>query len=221
MQLPQRIPVGNPTFQLPGLLGVLYGIAAPVRFPSAGTSDGADPAPVSFAGIEVVPDDQVMVMSSIGTPILHPITLLGGTYRHYDSRGRITDSQMSDFRLPITSVMELSLSKSIVKTQVSASSSSVKEVYTSGDWDIRISGIVLDEEKHPQGVSTVEDMEEWLNDYASLADSIAVDSDVLARKGIDRLVIRSLSFTQIPGKPRMVGYQLQCDSDAPIELLIQ
>lgn len=220
MQLPQNAPLANPAFSLPGMLGLLYGLAAPVRFPGA-PGDQGQPAEVSFAGVQVIEDDQVTVMSSIGTPILHPITLRGGTYRYYDSRGRVVESEMSDFRLPITSVMEVSLSKTIVKTQVSASSSSVKEVFTSGDWDIRISGIAMDEPRHPQGVNTLEDMMEWLNDYATLADSIGVDSDVLARQGVDRLVIRSLSFSQIPGKPRMMGYQMQCDSDAPIELILQ
>lgn len=220
MQLPQNAPIANPTFNLPGMLGLLYGLSAPVRFPGAGVDSGETEIPV-FSGIQVVRDDEVVATSSVGTPILHPITFKGGTYRHYDSRGRVTESQMSDFRLPITSVMELSMSKTIVKTQVSASSSSVKEVFTSGDWDIRISGIIIDEGSHPQGVGTLEDMVEWLNDYASLADSLGVESDVLARHGIDRLVIRSLSFSQIPGKPRMMGYQMQCDSDAAIELIFQ
>jgi hypothetical protein len=63
-------------------------------------------------------------------------------------------------------------------------------------------------------------MEERLLEFDEMADSIGVASDLFNRRGIDRIVIRSISFTTVPGRPRMIGYQMQCESDAPLELLI-
>ncbi|MCW5900491.1 MAG: hypothetical protein KIT10_14600 [Flavobacteriales bacterium] len=176
---------------------------------------------VTFSGIQVLGDDEVRQVSSLGTPIWHPITLRGGLYKRYATSGSVEEVQLAALRLPISSISEMSMTKVITKTQVSASGATVKEVYSNGDWEIRLSGILLDERSQPNGASSVETMEERMLEFAELADSIGVDSDIYNRRGIDRLVIRSVSFTQIPGRPRMIGYQMQCESDAPLELLIR
>lgn len=216
------LPVANPRFSLPAALNLLYGLSVPVSFPGARQQAEQQAPQVSFSGIQVVPDDQAIAMTHLGTPILHPITLKGGTYKVYDHQGKVVEVTLGDLRLPVTSVSEMSSSKTITKTQVSASRATVKEVFSSGDWEVRISGIIMDEPKHPdQRAATVEGMEERLLQFEAIAGSIGVDSDLFHRRGIDRVVVRSINFSQIPGKPRMVGYQMQCDSDAPLELLIR
>ncbi len=210
-----------PRFNIPSALALLYGIARPIAFPGASTQAESENPDITFAGVRIVPDDEARSTSHIGTPIFHPITLRGGTYKSYDHQGRVVDTQIGDLRLPISSVVEMSSTKVITKTQVSASSASVKEVYGFGDWDIRITGILFDEQTHPHGAGTVETMEARLLEFDELADSIGIDADLFNRRGIDRIVIRSINFQAIPGKPRMIGYQMQCESDAPIELLIQ
>lgn len=210
----------EPRFSIPSALAQLYGILRPVTFPGMAQLAEAEVPEVSFGGIQVVEDSEIRAMSSIGTPIWHPITLRGGRYKAYAPDGRVEEVQLGELRLPISSISEMSLSKTITKTQVSASGASVKEVYSNGDWEIRLSGILLDEARHPNGATTVETMEERMLEFAQLADSIGVDSDIYNRRGIDRLVIRSISFNQLPGRPRMIGYQIQCESDAPLELLI-
>lgn len=210
-----------PTFVIPTWLGRIYGIANPISFPGVGAEAEANNEEVSFGGVQVVEDSELRTMSAIGTPIFYPVTLRGGTYKSYDHTGKVVDIEMGDLRLPISSVVEMSSVKSITKTQVSASNSSVKEVYSFGDWDIRITGIIIDEGKHPHGATTVESMEERLLQFNELADSIGVDAELFNRRGIDRIVIKSINFQQIPGRPRMIGYQMQCESDAPLELLIQ
>lgn len=216
-----EVPVANPRFSLPTALNLLYGLAVPVSFPGARQQAEKEAPQVSFAGIQVVPDEEQTAMTHLGTPILHPITLEGGTFKAYDHTGKVVDVTLGKLRLPVTSVSEMSSSKTITKTQVSASRSSVKEVFTSGDWEVRISGFLLDEPKHPDHATTIEAMEERLLQFEAVAGSIGVDSDLFRRRGIDRLVIRSINFSQISGKPRKIGYQMQCDSDAPLELLIR
>lgn len=210
-----------PRFHIPSALALLYGIARPISFPGIlQKAEEANPE-VTFSGVRVVSDEEARPISHIGTPIFHPITLRGGTYKSYDHRGRIAEAVLGDLRLPISSVVEMSSTKTITKTQVSASGASVKEVYGFSDWDIRITGILFDEKTHPHGANTVEAMEARILEFDELADSIGVDADLFNRRGIDRLVIRSINFQAIPGRPRMIGYQMQCESDAPIELLIQ
>lgn len=221
MAVEQSIPVANPSFDLPGVLGLLYGVASPITYPGARAGTANDREAITFNGVQVVPDAEAYAMSRLGTPILMPITLLGGSYKRYASDGRVETVQVEDLRLPASSVTEMSVSKSITKTQVSASGASVKEVFSYGDWDMRISGIILDEEKHPQNANSLEEMEERLLGFDRLADSIGVRADLFARRGIDRLVIRSINFNQVPGKPRWIGFQMQCESDAPLELLIR
>lgn len=210
-----------PRFNIPSALALLYGIVRPITFPGLATEAEQQNPDISFSGVQVVPDEEARATSHIGTPIFYPITLRGGTYKSYDHQGKVVDTQLGDLRLPISSVVEMSSTKVITKTQVSASGASVKEVYGFGDWDIRITGILFDEQTHPNGANTVETMEARLLEFDELADSIGVDAELFNRRGIDRLVIRSINFQAIPGKPRLIGYQMQCESDAPIELLIQ
>jgi len=211
----------EPRFSIPSALSLLYGIARPVTFPGIAEAAQQEAPQVSFAGIQVVPDDQVQPMSSISTPILYPITFKGGVLKRYATDGRVEQVEMGELRLPVSSVVEMSTTKTVTKTQVSASSGSVKEVYGFGDWDIRISGIMLDEANHPNDATTIEAMEERLLEFERLAYSIGVTAPLFNRRGIERLVIRSVNFSQLPGRPRMIGFQMQCDSDAAIELLIQ
>lgn len=211
----------EPRFHIPSALATLYGIINPVSFPGALAQAEQSNPEVSYSGVRVVPKEAVRHTSYIGTPILLPITLRGGGYKRYDTEGRVVETQLAELRLPASSVVEMSTTKQVTKTVVSASGGTVKEVFAFGDWDIRISGIILDEINHPSGATTVEVMEQRIQEFDALADSIGVDAELFSRRGVDRLVIRSLNFSQIPGRPRMVGFQMQCDSDAPLELLIR
>jgi hypothetical protein len=211
----------QPRFSIPSALASLYGILRPLSFPGVITEGERQNEEVSFSGIQVISDDEVTQTSHIGTPIMYPITFRAGSYRSFDTRGAVRSQDYGQLRLPISTVIEMSTTKVITNTQVSASRSSVKEVFTHGDWDIRLSGIVFDERNHPDGATTIETMEEKLLEFEALADSIGVDSDLLNRRGVERLVVKSLSFAQVPGRPRMFGYQMQCESDAPLELLIR
>ncbi|MBS0198995.1 MAG: hypothetical protein JSR70_00935, partial [Proteobacteria bacterium] len=68
-----------PRFNLPGILGLLYGIANPVAFPGVMGQAKREQPEVSFAGITVVEDSEARAVSHLGTPILYPVTLRGGS----------------------------------------------------------------------------------------------------------------------------------------------
>lgn len=210
-----------PRFNLPGMLAALYGIRNPVSYPAAMAEAERAAPEMNYLGITIVPDDAVVAQSSIGTPVLLPITFKGSaTYKGYGSDGRVVEVPLGDLRLPVTCVCEMSREKNITTTQVSAAHGSVKEVFSYADWSVRISGIITDEKNQPQQATTVEEMEARILEFDNLADSIEVESLMLNRRGVHRLCLRSVSFSQIPGKPRMLGFQMDCESDAPLELLI-
>lgn len=211
----------NPRFGLPGMLSLLYGIANPVAFPGVMGQAKREQPEVSFAGITVVEDNEARAVSHLGTPILYPVTLRGGSYRRFARDGRVEQVTLGELRLPLSSVVEMSRGKTITKTAVVATGSSVKEIYAHEDWQVRISGILMDEPKQPQGASTLEAMQDRMLEFDRLADSIGVDGDLFKQRAIDRLSIVSLSFNQIPGKPRMHGFQMVCESDDALELIQQ
>lgn len=208
-------------FSLPAGLGLLYNIIRPITYPGIREQAEQETPEINYSGIRVIEDDENPPLSHIGTPILYPILLKGGTYRRYDSQGRVQETSMPDLRLPMASVVEMSRAKRIVKTDVAAAQGSVKEIYGFDDWSIRISGIMIDEPNHPQGRTTIEAMQESLQDFFDLADSIEVDGSLFHTRGVYRLVLKSLNYNQFPGKPRVHGYQLECESDAPLELILQ
>lgn len=210
----------NPRFSLPGMLGLLYGIANPVSFPGAMQQAQREQPEVSFAGITVVEDKTVRAVSHLGTPILYPVILRGGSYRRYARDGSVQQVSLGELRLPLSSVVEMSQGKSMTRTPVVASGASVKEIYALEDWQIRISGILMDEPKHPNGAVTLETMQEKMLEFAALTDSVGVDGDLFKQRGIDRISITGLNLNQIPGKPRMHGFQMTCESDDALELIL-
>jgi hypothetical protein len=112
-------------------------------------------------------------------------------------------------------------SKSITKTPVVASQASVKEIFSMDDWSIRISGILFDESNHPQGARTIEQMQERLLAWFALADSVELEGRLFTDRNVHRLTLKSFSLNQMPGKKRVFGFQMDADSDDPLELIIQ
>lgn len=212
---------GVSRFSVPGVMSLLYGIANPVSYPGVPQEAERSNPGISYAGVRVVEDDEVRPFSPIGTPVFYPVTLKGGRYKRHDRQGNVEVVNVRELRLPLTSVVEMSQGKTITKTPVVAAAASVKEVYAMEDWSIRISGILMDESNQPQGATTLEQMQERMLDFYRLADSIEVEADLFAQRGIYRIVLKDLSFTQIPGKPRHHGFQLTAESDDPLELILE
>lgn len=208
-------------FNVPSALALLYGVATPVSYPGVrGQAEQENPN-ISFAGITVIEDDEQRPISPIGTPVFYPVLLKGGEYKRHDRQGKVETVRLQELRLPLTTVVEMSQGKTITKTPVVAAAASVKEVYAMEDWSIRISGILMDESNQPQGATTVEAMQERMLDFFKLADSIEVDGELFHQRGIFRITLKDISFNQMPGRPRMHGFQLQAESDDPLELIIE
>ena len=206
-------------FPLGSALSLLYSVAAPVSYPGVADAAQQENAEISYAGIEVIPDEE-RPLSHLGTPIFYPITFGEGTYNRYDHSGKVEQVSLPALRLPISTVVEMSRGKVITKTPVVAGIASVKEFYANEDWQMRVSGILFDEPNQPNGATTLEVMQERMLEWFDLADAIEIEGDLFHQRGIYRVVIKSYSFNQIPGYPRKHGFQFECESDDPLELII-
>lgn len=210
-----------PRYDIASALSLLTNAPRPVvPFPGIMRDAERQNPSINYSGITVVPDDEVRPKSYIGTPVFYPIVFKGGSYNRYDRDGKVEQVTLGDFRLPLTCVVEMSRQKTMTTTPLVAARASVKEIYAQEDWQLRISGLLHDEPKHPQGADTFEEMTERLLQYDALADSVEIDGELFHQRGIYRIVIESISFSQMPGKRRMHGFTMQCTSDESLELIL-
>lgn len=211
---------GQLRFNVPGALGLLYGIVNVRTYPGVLETAQQEQPAISYAGIQVIEEEEAE-LSPIGTPVMYPVIFKGGRYKRYDKDGKVEEVDMGDLRLPVTTVVEMGRSKAITKTPVVASQASVKEVYSMDDWSIRLSGILMDESNQPQGARTIEQMQERLLQWFDLADSIEIQGRLFTDRNVHRLTLKSFSMNQMPGKQRLFGFQMDAESDDPLELILQ
>lgn len=161
--------------------------------------------------------EEAIELTKLGTPILFPITFIGKGYNKYDRNGKIINVELKDFRLPASSLIEISRDKAETTTPLSGITGSVKEIYGFEDWKITIKGICFNEQNHPTHKTPIEQKNE-LYQWESLADSIKIESEILRDFDIYNLFIKNIQFGQIAGKPEFLPFQIECLSDEPIEL---
>lgn len=214
--------IGTSTeFPLAMLFNAAFGISGILRtFPEAKKELEQSGAKINFDGIELVSKEEAIQLSYLGTPIIYPITFKGDSYKVYDSTGNIVQKVMRDFRLPLATLVDFSRSKIKQKTRVVGSGSSVKEIYGHDDWQIRMRGLCLDDPKHPQGDFTFLDQHARLLEWEALADSIRVESDLFKERSVYRIDINEINLPQVQGKPRVLPFELSCESDEPLELVL-
>lgn len=169
---------------------------------------------IKFEGVQQLKVDTSDLKSSLGTLVLSPITIRGGSYKERLDDGTITTVQYDDFQLPFTSTVEVIFQKNIVKTPLRGGRGEFKELIGSSDAKIRIRGILIGEDmKRPeQGIRQLYEIER-------VPKELAVVCNYLSWLDISYLVIESLTFPDLKGQPSMQPFELQCSSDKPIQLI--
>lgn len=175
-------------------------------------------APAINFDIGQVTKDEAIALSQSGIPVLYPLTFKGKGYKKYDSTGKLVDVQMNDFRLPASTIMELSRDKAETTTVLSGGVGSVIEMYGFENWQISIKGICFNESAHPQATTPAEQKKQ-LYRWEQLASSINIESELMREFDIYNLFIKRLKISQIPGKPQFIPFEIDAISDTPIELL--
>lgn len=152
-------------------------------------------------------------LSRFGTPIIFPMKFKGGSYKIYDSKGRIQQQQYEDFWFPPATMVDFSRPKNITKTDVSGGNGTVKEIFGFDDWSIRIRTLCIKDEL------SAREYEKKIVDFEKVIQSISVEGDLFGWKDIHNLTIDDIDIKSIEGSPNIIPIELLCSSDEPFELI--
>ena len=189
--------------------------------PEASSGNPNDPTGL-FTGIEIVKDtNQAKVISGLGTPIIYPLYFGSGSYKKYNPLGEIIDVKMSDFRLPIASIVSFRRDKIMGITKLNGGHGTVKEIYGFDDYQVTINGFLIPDGSQPQGLINPLEQEKELLNWDSLASSVIVFGELFDLYGIKNLTIKGFNVEPIRGKPRIRAFTINALSDDPIELNIK
>lgn len=139
--------------------------------------------------------------------------LLGGIYKTWDYKGNLIDIEISDFLMPLATLVEFTRAKTVTKTPTLGGIGTVKEIYGFEDWSISINGIILPDNLNPLTQQTVDEQMKALQLFHELAGSIDVAGQLFAERNITRIVTESLKFSPVQGRPGMMQYSIEAVSD--------
>jgi hypothetical protein len=111
--------------------------------------------------------------------------------------GLLDDVSLRPLLMPLATLVDFSRPKSIIKTPVLGGSGTVKEIYSLGDWDIAINGIILPDSLNPLTQQTVAEQMEALQLYNEIAGAIDVKGQLFEQRYISRIVIEEMSFKPV------------------------
>jgi hypothetical protein len=153
--------------------------------------------------------DRVLHTSDIGTPVFIDLQI--------DSPAYINDAGVSYAAqtLQIDAVLvQVAMTKNIVKTTLQGKSGTVKEYISDGDWSVNIKGVELGTNGTYPAANVIK-----LRTIARCPYPVVVTGWYLNQIfDIHNLVIESLSFPQEEGKYSAAMFEFACISDEPVEL---
>jgi hypothetical protein len=209
----------------------IFGINSPVYIPWGGNIPyKAGPYELSeeeayeqiseYSGLRLLPEDGGDVLySEFGTPVFGSITLEAGEYNTYNRKtGALEKVTMDAYTLPYSCIVTYSRNSNNTKTDVLGSTGTVKEIYGKGDWEITIRGIAMTN-RNGEG-STAQEQINRLVKWNDICDSIPVVGSIFREKGINNIVMESLSIQPVVGRWNAIPFQIEAVSDEPIELYL-
>ena len=216
------------------LLADVFGIESPVFIPGYLKRTGKAPSYTDvkeenrpnglaspYAGVEVKspgPDyDNAPVR--FGQKTFGTFWFESDTYKTWDDyKGKLTDVTLKKLLMPLASLVNFSRSKNITKTPMLGGRGSIKEIYSLQDWSISINGIILPDSLNPLTQQSVTEQQEAIQQFNEVAGSIKVAGQLFEQRNISRIVIESLSFSPVRGKPGMMQYKIEAVSDGDLLL---
>lgn len=200
------------------MLGKVFGFNSPIYLPYELSTRMYIPGGYDVQLVDEVTFDR---LSQFGTPVVGSFTIAGGNYRFYDLKtGKLKNSRIGDFEFPIASLVEFSRSKNIIKTPTIGGVGSVKEIYGLEDWSISIKGICMPDSSR-KGYQTTEEQIFALTKLNEIAGSLEIaQGNIFLKKNISRLVIESLAFSPVQGKPDIMPFEITATSDEDLLLTL-
>lgn len=139
--------------------------------------------------------------------------LKGGLYKTWNHKGKLVDIELSDFLMPLATLVDFTRPKTVTKTPTTGGVGTVKELYGLEDWNITISGIIIPDPLKQPGQQTVDEQMRQIQLFHEIAESIDVEGQLFAERSITRIVTESLKFTPVQGHPGMMQYSIDAISD--------
>lgn len=208
-------------FNIPQLFSDVFGVSVDKAYNPILSQGTANMPKLEYSNIHLIDNpEQAYELSSLGTPIINPITFKGGLYNVFSPTGEIVKRQMGDFRLPIAAIADFRRSKIIGKTRAVSGASTVKETYGFDDWKIQIKGFCLLDQAQPQSKLTARDQEEELLYWDELVDSIEIQGDLFEMRSVYNIVIEDISMPYIRGNKGLRPFIINAVSDTPAELIL-
>lgn len=176
---------------------------------------------LDWRDVETIAMNEGNVKSYLGTPIFQPIWFKGGEYPIIYNGEQVFRS-FKTLRLPATTVASFKRRKIVPKSTPSGGDGSTKEMFGFDDWDVTIQGLIMTEGNHGGMNAGIfpEDETEELAMWERIADSIEVFGGMFELLNVGRIVIDSAVFSKIAGRPNVIPFQFQCQSDTISEIII-
>lgn len=205
----------NTGINIANLFAEVFGVSSPLFIPYGRKLPGFSAE--GWKDFKMLKPEEATLQSWMGTPVLDSFAFTSGTYRCFDTKGRLSDIEMTDFVMPYATIVEFSRQMNVTKTKVTASFGTVKEIYGLDDWNINIRGFCLTD-KSRSGQKTADEQAHALVMWSRLADSIEVSGDLFVEKAIYALVMENFQLAPVQGKPEVYSFTISAVSDKSIDL---
>lgn len=170
---------------------------------------------VPFQFAPNIPDFPIGI-TYLGTPIFS--SLIFNEARVLDDPNTVvSESEIIPAIDLITVIMSVNKRKNVVTTSVQNRVGDVKEYISDGDYQIKVSGALVD----PIGLSAPKNEAILLDRHLSLGQSLEVSGKFLETFGIETVVILDYSIEEVLATRNEYRFSINMVSDIPIELEIQ
>ncbi len=183
-----------------------------------------------LAPIEREPSD---IQSYLGTPIFDQVQIQGGNFFEIEDVEGANPIAYEGIVIQ-SALMDISMSKNIVKTAIQGRDGTVKEYVSLGDYIINIQGNIIGVTEG-NGIDSVGNIitgnkignignrypvidTKRLIQICKVGDSVEITSEFLQMFGISAMVITDFKFAQMQGSRNMQPFQITALSDTPINL---
>lgn len=163
---------------------------------------------------EDINEDEIL-KSVYGTPIIYPVQFVGSEYPVYDWYGKLTKKNYQDLWLPATTMVDFTRAKNVIKTNVLGANGTVKEIFGFDDWQIRIRMLCLDDNKYK-----AREYADLLQDWFEIAGGINVRGSIFTKKEIYNIVIEDFDVKTLAGSPGVIPIEMSASSNEPVEIFL-
>lgn len=185
-------------------------ITVPIGTPEKVKIEGFNPSVKD----DFINEDQVL-KSVYGTPIIFPVQFRGGDYPIYDWYGKPKTKRYDDLWLPATTMVDFSRAKNVIKTNVLGLNGTIKEVFGFDDWQIRIRLLCLNDNKYK-----AREYADMIQDWFEIAGGVNVFGSIFSKKEIYNIVIEDIDIKSVTGSPDVIPIELSAVSNEPVEIFL-